>query len=172
MEITEQLWNELKKNTLSGTLRLLESADILLSSNGDVSISAGLYTYAVEEYGKLILLSESPLKNGKVEIDYDLLFGKRKRKTHDSKFQAALNRLPDECKNIGVDYFGGPFLKGTFLKGTFPDESSVVADFKSRLAIFYCDLDASKEVIKPVPLVGRKSLKTAIGKLRTIAFDF
>ena len=58
MEITEQLWNELKKNTLSGIIRLAESANILLSSNGDVAICAGLYTYAVEEYGKLILLSE------------------------------------------------------------------------------------------------------------------
>ena len=172
MEITEQLWNELKKNTLSGTLRLLESADILLSNNGDVAISAGLYTYAVEEYGKLILLSESPLKNGKVEIDYDLLFGKLKHKTHDSKFQAALNRLPDECKNIGVDYSGGAFLKGMYPKGWFPDERSVVADFKSRKAIFYCGLNASKEVIKPLPLVGRKSLKTAIEKLKTLAFDF
>ncbi len=172
MEITEKLWKELKENTLSGVLRLLESANILLSNYGDVAICAGLYTYAVEEYGKLVLLGECLPKNGKVDIDYDLLFGKRKRKTHDSKFQAALNRLPDECKNIGVDYWGGYFPKGWFPKGYFPDESSVVADFKSRMAIFYCDLDASKKIIRPVPLVGRKSLKTAIEKLKTIAFDF
>lgn len=159
----------MKKNTLSGVLRLLESADILLSSNGDVAICAGLYTYAVEEYGKLILLSECVPENGKVDINLKQLF--YGHKSHDSKFEAALNRMPDECKNIGVDFWAGHFPKGWW-DGLFPDEKSVVAGFKSRLAIFYCDLDASKKVIKPVPLVGGKSLKTAIEKLKIIAFGF
>jgi AbiV family abortive infection protein len=165
MQITEQLWNELKKNILSGVIRLLESADILLSNDGDVAICAGLYTYAVEEYGKLILLTGYIPKNAKVDIDSNLFSGK---KSHDLKFEAALKRLPDECKNIGVSIWA----KGMWPKGMWPDESSVVADFESRLAIFYCDLNASKKVIKPVPLVGRKSLETAIEKLKTIAFGF
>ena len=169
MEITELLWNELKKNTLSGIMRLLESADILLSNNGDVAICAGLYTYAVEEYGKLILLNECVPENGKVNINLSQLF--YGHKSHDFKFKAALNSLPDECKNIGVDFWGGYFPKG-YWGGFFPDESSVVAGFKARLAIFYCDLDDSKKAIKPVPLVGRESLKTAIEKFKTIAIGY
>ena len=169
MEITERLWNELKKNTLSGILRLSDSADILLSSNGDVAICAGLYTYAVEEYGKLILLSGCILENGKVDINLKQLF--YGRKSHDFKFEAALNKLPDECKHIGVDFWAGYFPKGWW-GGLFPDERSVVAGFKARLAIFYCDLDDSKKAIKPVPLVGRKSLKTAIEKFKTIALGY
>lgn len=168
MEITEQLWNDLKKNTLSGVLRLLESADILLSNKGDVAICAGLYTYAVEEYGKLILLTECSSLNGKIDINENRLFGPR---SHDIKFKAAIDRLPNECKHIGVDYWGGYFPKG-YWAGYFPDESSVVAGFKSRLAIFYCGLDASKKVVMPVPLVGRPSLRAAIAKLKTIAFGF
>jgi AbiV family abortive infection protein len=168
LEISEQLWNELKKNTLAGIIRLLEAADILLSSNGDVSISAGLYTYAIEEYGKLNLLSECIPENGKVKIKNQLFYG---RESHDLKFKAALNKLPDECKYIGVDYWAGYFPKG-FWGGWFPDERSVVAGFKSRLAIFYCDLDDSKKTIKPVPLVGKKSLETAIEKFKTIALAY
>jgi len=170
MEITEQLWIDLKQNTLSGILKLLDAADILLANNGDVAISAGLYTYAVEEYGKLVLLSDCVSTDGKVEIDYWKLFGGRD--SHKTKFLAAISKMPDECKNIGVDYCGGYFPKGAFPRGWFPDESSVVADFESRKAIFYCGLDKSKNSIVSVPLVGKKSLKTAIDKLETIVLGF
>ena len=49
MLIPEQLWNNLKANTLAGVVQLLESSEKLLANKGNPAICAGLYTYAVEE---------------------------------------------------------------------------------------------------------------------------
>jgi AbiV family abortive infection protein len=166
MEITEELWNDLKKNTLSGVLRLLESANILLSSGGDEAICAGLLSYAIEEYGKLILLTEYIPQNGRLAIKPEELFVGNK--THKSKFKTALDNLPDECKHIGKEVW----TPGVWAKDAWLDASSVVADFESRKAIFYCGLDKSNKAIMLVPLVGKKNLEKAIEKFKTIAFSF
>ena len=165
MEISEELWTDMKKNTLAGVMRLLESAEKLLSNNGDPAICAGLYTYAVEEYGKLIMLNKCILVDGNIDINEKQLFGGHR--SHELKFEAAIAELPDECKHIGVDYWAGYYPKG-YWGGYFPDEGSVVADFESRKAIFYCGLDKSNKAIKHVPLVGKKSLGKAIENLKTI----
>ena len=166
MEISEELWNNLKKNTLSGVLRLLESAQKLLENNGEEAISAGLYTYAVEEYGKLILLGEYNSLDGKVSIDYYALFGGRG--SHNLKFEAAIRKLPDECKHLGVDIWA----PGIWAKGVWVDSSSVIADFNSRMAIFYCGLDKSKKIINPVPLVDKKKSPKCDREVENNSFRF
>jgi AbiV family abortive infection protein len=166
MEISEELWNNLKKNTLSGVLRLLESAQKLLKNDGEAAICAGLYTYAVEEYGKLLMLSNCSIANGKVDIDEKALFGGHG--SHNLKFKAAIAKLPDECKHIGADLW----VPGIWKKGVWKDSSSVVADFNSRMAIFYCGLDKSKKAINSVPLVSERNLEKAIDTLKTIALGF
>jgi AbiV family abortive infection protein len=165
MVIPEQLWNDLKVNTLAGVIRLLESSEKLLIINDDRAICAGLYTYAVEEYGKLIMLSKYSPLGGKVNLNEDKLFGPG---SHKLKFKAAIKNLPDECKNIGIDIWEPDIWE----KGIWLDASSVIADFESRMAIFYCGLDKSKKGIEPVPEVGKENLKNAIEKLKTIALGF
>jgi hypothetical protein len=51
--ISEDKGNELIKNIYEGILRKLQSAKQLVDF--DKEISVGLYTYALEEFGKLIL---------------------------------------------------------------------------------------------------------------------
>jgi AbiV family abortive infection protein len=164
MEISEQLWKDLKENTLEGAKKLLDSADKLLSNDGNVAICAGLYSYAVEEYGKFLILDKYRIRKNKVNIQKILFKG---RDSHDFKLEAAFRELPDECKYIGIRYWGNYFPKNFFLKGYFPDESSVHADFKSRMAIFYSGLDDSWKAIKPIPLVSKNNLKVAVDKLKT-----
>jgi hypothetical protein len=59
--ISEDKGNELIKNIYEGILRKLQSAKQLVDF--DKEISAGLYTYALEEFGKLLLVRESKSKN-------------------------------------------------------------------------------------------------------------
>ena len=128
MEISEELWNDLKKNTLSGVFRLLESAQKLLENNGEAAISAGLYTYAVEEYGKLMLLSKCNPLDGKVNIDYNALFGGRG--SHDLKFEAAIEDLKKqdtECTIITK----GVFDPAIFDPEIFDTTAPIIADFKA-----------------------------------------
>jgi len=57
--ITEDLRNKTIEITHQRILKLLDSAQILLDNGGHLAICAGLYTYAVEEYGKIVLLRKS-----------------------------------------------------------------------------------------------------------------
>ena len=59
IDIEEDLWKQSIKNTYEGTVKKLQSARKLLEFDKD--ISAGLYTYALEEFGKMILLRDSNL---------------------------------------------------------------------------------------------------------------
>jgi hypothetical protein len=59
IDIEEDLWKQSIKNTYEGTVKKLQSARKLLEFDKD--ISAGLYTYALEEFGKMILLKDSNL---------------------------------------------------------------------------------------------------------------
>jgi len=74
MLIPEQLWNNLKANTLAGVVQLLESSEKLLANKGNPAICAGLYTYAVEEYGKLVMLSKYSSFGGNVNLNEAKLF--------------------------------------------------------------------------------------------------
>jgi hypothetical protein len=59
IDIEEDLWKQSIKNTYEGIVKKLQSARKLLEFDKD--ISAGLYTYALEEFGKMILLKDSNL---------------------------------------------------------------------------------------------------------------
>ena len=55
------------KNIHDVIIRILQSASQLVQF--DKEISAGLYTYILEEFGKLILVKESKSKNNQYEIN-------------------------------------------------------------------------------------------------------
>jgi hypothetical protein len=59
IDIEEDLWKQSIKNTCEGIVKKLQSARKLLEFDKD--ISAGLYSYALEEFGKMILLKDSNL---------------------------------------------------------------------------------------------------------------
>ena len=102
----------------------------------DKDIAAGLYVYAVEEFGKLLLLRDAPSLNGKRKVNYDKGFVK-----HETKIKKA------------SDYFrSNNFHVCMILAQGCPGQTSDVddanwdnvivdlaADTEARLSIFYAD---------------------------------
>ena len=157
--ITEDLRNKTIEITLQRILKLLDSAQILLDNGGKVTICAGLYTYAVEEYGKIVLLRKSRKINGHVRLKYKQGF-----RDHNTKFRLAVKKLPNECKTLRI----GPFEPNIFDPTIF-DAETVIVDFKSRMSVFYTNFLESGVNIESVPLVSEQRLKIAIVTLRKIA---
>jgi len=159
--ISEEQWKKLKKETLNTVFGILESVDVLVKhiespeygKDTTPIMCAGLFTHAVEEYGKLLYLKNLKPKNGKVTIDY---YGKFR--DHDYKFNLALEKLPTNCKIIKEGIFDQKiFDPKIFNTGT-------IADWYTRLQIFNTDLDDSGNV-KEYPLVDKDVLKK-------VAFNF
>ncbi len=156
--ITEELQNKTIEITRQRILKLLDSAQILLDNGGPVTISAGLYTYAVEEYGKIVLLRKSRKIDGHVKIKYKQGF-----RDHNTKFRLGIKKLPKECTTLQI----APFDPKFFGQKAF-DTETVIADFKSRMSVFYTNFLESGVNIESVPSVSEQRLKLAIVTLQKI----
>ena len=157
--ISEDLRNKTIEIALQRILKLLDSAQILLDNGGPVTICAGLYTYAVEEYGKIVLLRKSRKIDGHVRVKYKQGF-----RDHNTKFRFGIKNLPSACITLRI----GAFDSNVFDPKIF-DTETVIADFKSRMSVFYTNFLESGINIESVPLVSEQKLKIAILTLRKIA---
>lgn len=167
IQIEEKIWKSLINATYHNIKYLLKSSYELLEINIHENkellsehpwISAGLYTYAIEEYGKLLYLQSCKVENGKVEIDY-----RKKFINHDFKFETAIEDLPRECSIIGKSFFD----PNVFDSAVF-DTKQTISTFRARLGIFYTDLNEYKNDIQMVPRVDIDSMKRAISKFTEI----
>ena len=86
-----------KNGVLTLILKLLDSAQILFDNKGNVEICAGLYTYAVEEYGKIVLLKKSRKIDGHAKIKYFKGF-----RDHYTKFRLGIKNPPLECTTLRI----------------------------------------------------------------------
>lgn len=144
---------------------MVDASNKLLSDEGNEAICAGLYTYAVEEYGKHLLLKQCVPMNGKVTINYEKIF---KDKRHENKFNAAIEdfrKQAPECIILAKGMFDPAYFDPQYFDTTAP----ITVDFKTRMAIFYCDISDSGDGIKQVPAVDKSVLNNAVDKLKTIA---
>ena len=115
---------------LSGVRGLLSSAALLCrgaaSSGADLpagllAAAGGLYTYALEEYGKLLLLDSLTEKGGIVSVPLQEMF-----RRHGKKFKAALDSLPKECRLLGGGPHGPRLPCAEPLEATFPGRTSML----------------------------------------------
>ena len=168
----KQTLNSIVSDTLRKVESLLDATRTLLNDveedevnnehfsittiTGDPTVPAGLYTFAVEEYGKFLYLKSLEPIDGKYHIDYTDEF-----KNHIKKFERALSNLPDECKLVHL----GIKEDVEFYEPDFHDD--IIADFETRLRIFYSDLDPyfANKITKTPPPVSAKLLKIAVKKL-------
>ena len=81
---SENQWNEMKQNIRDGILRKINAVRLMQTINKD--IAGGLYVYAIEEFGKLLLFRNVPSLNGRRKEKYDGEFVK-----HEKKIEAAFN---------------------------------------------------------------------------------
>ena len=158
LPIPEGLWIATMKETQSRILILLDSSERLLRSGGDTALCAGLYTYAVEEYGKLMVLKQYKPVSGRVVIKY-----KNEFRNHMYKFPEATKNLLPECLLLRQGIFDPVIFDPAIF-----DTQSVTADFESRMAIFYTDFDDSGIKLQSIPSIDNSLLERAIIKLREI----
>ena len=129
---------------LSNAITLARDSQ-LLTTKTDVSIAAGLYTFAIEEYGKALLLHDCLEYNSdKCLVPKKWFSGKQ---SHDIKFARALKELPKKCTSyvgeISLHYTDDS--EGNLIPAGEDDEitnlwcggADFVLDFKSRMDCFY-----------------------------------
>jgi hypothetical protein len=162
LEVTEKLWKEMMEEIITRRIpKLLDCAERLLHDGGDESICAGLYTYAIEEYGKLLLLKQYSPVNGKIHIEYRYHF-----RNHEPKFEIVIRNLPKECTTLRK----GVFDSGVFDKKIF--DVGQIADFEARLTTFYSDFTDSAVGIRSVPSVDKDCLQNAIKQFKISVSNF
>ncbi|MGH9980700.1 MAG: hypothetical protein ACRD6U_03995 [Nitrososphaeraceae archaeon] len=66
IHISKETWNEAKRLIKNGIIKKLSAAKQNIDI--DTEIAAGIYIYALEEFGKLLLLKESQIVDGKYLI--------------------------------------------------------------------------------------------------------
>ena len=173
LTISEELWKKTQIATKSNVISLLISARALVTTikspadhpNSMAQVCAGLYTYALEEYGKLLYLLECKPENGEVVIEY-----RRKFRNHDFKIEKAASVLPQECLRMHTGAFlPGP---GNFKGGTGNFDVHIDADLATRLLIFHTDFRDDGMVVESPPTVDVPLLDNAISTLDTIVHDF
>ncbi len=163
--VDEETWTNLRFATYHNIKYLLNATKVLLDFNIEQNkevlsehpwVAGGLYTYAIEEYGKLLILNSSQPIEGKVQIDYGLFTN------HSEKFKKAIEHLPSECISISK----GLFNSKIFDPKIFNTEGTITT-FNARKGIFYTDLD-NKNKLKMTPHVDASTLKKAVEKFSEI----
>jgi hypothetical protein len=161
-EIEVELRDRMVSYIQSSIVRNLEAIKkFLLQTPGYEDICAGIYTYAVEEYGKALYLkglsspssdSSSSSNNNTINLQYKGAF-----LHHPTKFRQALDVLPDTCKRL---YEGGSSTSTSFSFGSFTTD--LIANFEARKRIFFVDFTQDKKSIEMPPKVDRDLLLKAV----------
>ncbi len=156
---------------------LLKAVESLISKNCDSSIALGLYTFAIEEFGKAIHL-KSCIKRMKKEYDVP----KRIFSDHDYKFNRALAMLPMESKSavrgIKIDVNKNPKSQIVKLSSSEKDKITIPPyttgffslidnseiDFEARLSCFYVDWDCKTNNWKIQPMILAEGITRGIFK--------
>ena len=122
------------KLCLENVKRLLDDAEAIIEKDNG-SISSGLYSYAVEETGRLLLLekelTKTPNADNKIAVD-PKIFSDHFIKTDEFKDN---NTIPDECKNLR--HVTGGIYNGSKLSGALFATQKV--DLWLRMKIFFLD---------------------------------
>lgn len=157
LSINEALWRTMMQETLNGVIALIDSVEKLLNNSGDTTICSGLYMFAVEEYGKLLLLKGCTPTSGVVRIPYKNGF-----RSHSAKFEKAIQTLPKEC----ITLHEGAFDRSAFDPQSF--DTDELTDCETRQAVFYSDFTMDGQQVTRTPSVDVYLLRNAAAQLRAI----
>lgn len=181
------------KICIKTTQRLLESSLLLVNNSANLDHALGLYTFAVEEFGKAVLLKEQIDNDSTIKKIPKEVFGiATKGSGHNIKFEKAKEILPDECIILGIgeilnmpsgkdmEHSLGRKIKekvtiSAYTTGTFLTD--VMISFPVRMRCFYVDWDENSEYWhkwKANLQTDRDTLKKAISKFKEIIpnYDF
>jgi hypothetical protein len=165
--ISDEVWKELRLATYQGMKDKLKASRLILEAGGSVEIAAGLYTFALEEYGKLLILQSSP----RVQANSNRIIHYASEFTdHDRKFEIAFDNL----QKTRHEYCYVLNDKGGFSPKSFSWRSftiGLLADTEARLSIFHSDLKEDSEkgiVLQDIPYVLNDYLVRAIEELESV----
>ena len=136
----------LRDATLSGIKRILAAAAALHKSAAAAQedksddllvVAAGLYTYAFEEYGKLLLIDDMEERGGAVLIPRAMFH------SHDQKFKRAEKGIPEEYRVLRK-----PLIDQTTFARLY-DANSLGPTFPGRMLSFYADIDSKGNPTRP-----------------------
>ena len=179
------------KICIKTTERLLASSLTLLENSSNLDHALGLYTFALEEFGKAVLLKEIIDDKTNPKRVPKEIFGSGKRSAHNIKFKKAIQVLPEECVSIlvgeSITIPSGKDTKQSLgkIKGTFTVTANttgtflttVLMNFPVRMRCFYVDWDEKTEYWhkwKANLQTDRDLLKNAINEFKKIIpkYDF
>lgn len=170
------------KRCIENVENLLNTSQEILKLKGNESYSLGLYTFAVEEFGKAQLLWECHT-SGKYSIT------EKEFKNHRKKFKKGFKNLPNDCKEVlsGIRIqIGSPVAKrihylknrevsiGAWLTGNFFDITNKLPfpDFDLRMEIFYVSWDIEHKQWTSFIIPEPQSLLRAIKLLKEFTKNF
>lgn len=163
------------KQAKENAILLAKQALFLTKKKEHVITSLGLYSFALEEWGKCLLLHDS-LSKGNYQINIGIFRGS---KPHKLKFSRGLDDIPNECKHfrkildlsnettiLGKHVGDHLILHGISKSGkTWKSKIPVgdfLIDFNARMDCFYLDWDDHNRRWKKQNPVDRKDLQNKI----------
>jgi hypothetical protein len=158
IDISEDQWNQMKQHIRDGILRKINAVSKIQKIDKDMA--AGLYVYAVEEFGKLLLFRDAPLLNGMRKVTYRDEFV-----AHEMKIKKAFEYFRNNGFDACIVLAQGCLEASELEKGEFVIDLS--ADKDARLSIFYSDFIYYENlpVIESPPEVEPKMLQRAAEQL-------
>jgi hypothetical protein len=166
IDIPEKQWKEMMQHVLDGVLKKLNAVKNMQTI--DMYIAAGIYFYAVEEFGKLLLLKNANVSNGIRRVVYEEEF-----LSHTKKFKAAfdyfqVNRY-DSCLVLS---------EGDVVPSDVVWSDAVIgllANTGARLSVFYSDFvydNNQNIIIETPPTIDLDLLQKASNELERASREF
>lgn len=164
LEIDVELRDKMVSHIQNRIIHNLEAIQKFLQIPGYEEVCAGLYTYTVEEFGKILYLKSfcvSPAGSTKIEFPYKMKGGKKGTGflNHYKKFDLALDVLPDTCKILRE----GDYSSDDYDSDDYVTED--IADFEERKRVFFADFKRDTKIsIEEPPKVTKALLEKAVEK--------
>jgi hypothetical protein len=159
VDIPENQWKEMMQNILNGIFHKLNAVKNFLTI--DMNIAAGLYIYAVEEFGKLLLLNNVNELDGMRRVIYEKEF-----LSHTKKFRAAFDYFQANKYEACLVLSEGDVVPSDVV---WSDAIiGLLANTGARLSVFYSDFAYDKNlnvIIETPPAIDLELLQKASNEL-------
>jgi hypothetical protein len=166
IDIPEGQWKEMMQNVLNGIFRKLNA--IKSMQNIDMYIAAGIYIYAVEEFGKLLLLKNANALSGMRRVVYEKEF-----LSHPKKFKAAFDYFQanryDACLLLSE---GDVVIRDVVWSDAI---IGLLANTGARLSVFYSDFAYDRDlnvIIETPPTIELDLSQKASNELERASNEF
>jgi hypothetical protein len=166
IDIPEKLWKKMMQHVLDGVFQKLNAVKNMQTI--DLYVAAGIYIYAVEEFGKLLLLKNANVLNGIRRVVYEKEF-----LSHTKKFKAAFDYFQanryDSCLVLSEgDVVPSDVVWSDAIIG-------LLANTGARLSVFYSDFvydNNQNIIIETPPTIDLDLLQKASNELERASKEF